>query len=248
MLICPVHLKGTACDFLKSVRGIQLTLVGQLFSSLASASKMGEIPPHSNLNCGQVTFESGEKRYFCNVASMGISSLVLQSMSRHPRLCKALKASPVMSFVYPLWTVVLLLFSTKWKRIELQCSTANFKVVSTFACLAIGSCFGGGISVSPSSNPSSPTTAYFQQIRLSWWQNVLLWPLLILALPLCLVLRLLECRLPLHLLCSEHKYSDKITISSNMDDIAIECDGELVGNLPATLEVILQSLPWISFG
>lgn len=202
---------------------------------------------YSDLNCGLITFKCGAKRYFCNIASVGISSLVLQSMSKYRRLSSAIKASPLRSVSYFVWTIFLLIFSVRWKEIELQCSSSNFKESSIFACISIGSCFGGGISVSPSSDPSNPNASYLQVVKKFRWLNFLLLPLLMLTFPFCMMLRLLKCHVPLHFLSYEYKYSDKIFLSSNAVDIAIECDGEVVGELPVTVEVLPQSLPWMSF-
>lgn len=201
--------------------------------------------PSIKLNCGLLTFDKDQQVYFCNVASTGLSGLILQSMAHRSSLVSSLKKSLLKSFIYLLWTLSILFFTSDWTNCVLLNTTGRFRTTSLFTSISIGKCFGGGLCVSTTTSPKSFNSVKFQTISSNSWIKMILIPLFIITLPICILLKCFNICIPLHLICAQHSISHQLVISSSVPNIPVECDGELAGMLPVTVKILPKAIPWL---
>jgi len=201
---------GSGCDYVKTF-GIPSDL------SAAVALLTSEKEPIA-VDAGEVTFDGGRRRFFANIAEVGIGPEVVDHASRLPRFL-----GPAMYFV----AFCLTLPRFKQRTATVAVDERKHDVQLTNLVIAIGQVFGGGMRVAPKADPSDglfdvqiqtgSKTDYVVGIPKVYKGTHIPHP------------RVLEDR--------------AATVSVRCEPAAlIEADGEVLGNTPATFRVIPGAL------
>ncbi len=128
---------GSGCDYVKTF-GIPQDL------SAAVALLTSEKEPIA-VDAGEITFAGGERRFFANIAEVGIGPEVVDRASRLPRFL-----GPAMYFV----AFCLTLPRFKQRTAAVGIDQTNHDVRLTNLVIAIGQVFGGGMRVAPKADAS----------------------------------------------------------------------------------------------
>ena len=128
---------GSGCDYVKTF-GIPQD-IGAAVSLLASEKEPIAV------DAGEITFGAGEKRYFANIAEVGIGPECVDRASRLPRFL-----GPAMYFV----AFCLTLPRFKQRTATVGVDVRSHDVKLTNLVIAIGQVFGGGMRVAPKADAS----------------------------------------------------------------------------------------------
>src|SRR5207244_3722399 len=128
---------GSGCDYVKTF-GIPQD-VASAVALLAS-----DAPPRS-VDAGEIDYDGGERRFFANIAEVGIGPEVVDRASRLPRFL-----GPAMYFAA--FCLVLPRFHRRAATIRID--EDDQRVQLTNLVIAIGQVFGGGMRVAPKADAS----------------------------------------------------------------------------------------------
>ena len=201
---------GSGCDYVKTF-GIPQEL------SAAVALLTSEKEPIA-VDAGEITFDGGQRRFFANIAEVGIGPEVVDRASRLPRFL-----GPAMYFV----AFCLTLPRFKQRTAAVGVDDRNHDVQLTNLVIAIGQVFGGGMRVAPKADASDglfdvqiqtgSKTDYVAGIPKVYKGTHIPHP------------RVLEAR--------------AATVSVRCEPAAlIEADGEVLGSTPATFRILPGAL------
>jgi len=201
---------GSGCDYVKTF-GIPQEL------SAAVALLTSEKEPIA-VDAGEITFDGGQRRFFANIAEVGIGPEVVDRASRLPRFL-----GPAMYFV----AFCLTLPRFKQRTAAVGVDDRNHDVQLTNLVIAIGQVFGGGMRVAPKADASDglfdvqiqtgSKTDYVAGIPKVYKGTHIPHP------------RVLEAR--------------AATVSVRCEPAAlIEADGEVLGSTPATFRILSGAL------
>ncbi len=200
---------GSGCDYAK-------TFDIPDDPALAVEKIVSDEPPRI-VDAGVVTFE-GTRRYFCNIAEVGIGAEVVDRAARMPRRLGGA--------VY-LAGFVRTLPSFKRRPAEIRMDAARYDGPLTNLVVAIGQVFGGGMRVAPNADPSDGM--FDVQIQFGSKLDY--------ALGIAKVYR--GTHIP-HPRIREERAAH-LEISSDVP-LTIEADGEVLGRTPATFSVVPGAL------
>jgi YegS/Rv2252/BmrU family lipid kinase len=201
---------GSGCDYVKTF-GIPDEIpraVALLASDEAAVA----------VDAGEIVFGVGERRYFMNIAEVGIGSEVVDRASRLPRFL-----GPAMYFVA--FCLTLPRFKQRTAHVEAGASVED--VALTNLVVAIGKVFGGGMRVAPNADASDG--AFDVQIQTGSKTDY------VVGIPKVYK----GTHIP-HPRISEHRSS---TLSITCEPAGlIEADGEVLGKTPAVFRVLPRVL------
>jgi YegS/Rv2252/BmrU family lipid kinase len=131
---------GSGCDYVKTF-GIPTDVAG-------AVSMLARDKAPISVDAGEITFrtkDGEQRRYFANIAEVGIGPEVVYRASRLPRFL-----GPAMYFA----AFCLTLPRFKQRRATIDMDGRSHKVGLTNLVIAIGKAFGGGMLVAPKADPS----------------------------------------------------------------------------------------------
>jgi diacylglycerol kinase family enzyme len=123
---------GSGCDYVKTFA------IPQDIPAAVAVLASGK--PALSVDAGEITFGAGERRFFANIAEVGIGPEVVERASRLPRFL-----GPAMYFVA--FCVTLPRFKQRAATVSVDGRT--HEVPLTNLVVALGQVFGGGMRVAP---------------------------------------------------------------------------------------------------
>jgi len=201
---------GSGCDYVKTF-GIPAEIPAA--TALLAADK----PPLA-VDAGVITFGNDEKRYFMNIAEVGIGPEVVDRASRLPRFL-----GPAMYFV----AFCLTLPRYKQRRARIEIGGAEHDTGLTNLVVAIGQVFGGGMRVAPKADASDGL--FDVQVQTGSKLDY------VVGIPKVYK----GTHIP-HPRISEHR-TPELSVHSEPDAL-IEADGEVLGRTPATFRILPGAL------
>ncbi|TDR73591.1 diacylglycerol/lipid kinase family protein [Paludibacterium purpuratum] len=209
---------GTGNDFARSI-GMNAS-VSRLYRLIQSGSAR-----RLDLGCIETLGSQPATRYFANIASLGISSAVVDRVARMPRWLPA-------GLAYGLGTVLSLL---TWRpaRLRLTFDEGNVREESMInLCLANGRYFGGGLGVAPRARLDDGLLEIVMIRNATVAAFLRLLPLLRQARPID------DARV-----C--YAQSRGLRISTEPPGCPLEADGERIGREPVRVSVLPGALRWL---
>jgi diacylglycerol kinase (ATP) len=128
---------GSGCDYVKTF-GIPSEIA-------AAAALLSSERPAITVDAGEIVFADNERRFFANIAEVGIGAEVVDRASRLPRFL-----GPAMYFVA--FCATLPRFKRRVATVKLD--GGSHDVLLTNLVVAIGRVFGGGMRVAPHADAS----------------------------------------------------------------------------------------------
>lgn len=176
-------------------------------------------------NVGKLVFADGSVRYFINIASCGLSGYIAQ-LTQHSRWLKKLGGTAN----YFLHSVIGLL---RYKSTKVRIQLDEHQVIESHLLLMAvcnGQFFGGRMHVAPMAKVNDDL------LDVVIFQNFTKWSA---------ITKLMKIYSGRHILDKNIHYiqAKKISVEPLKNEtIAVETDGECVGNLPATFELLPYSI------
>lgn len=177
------------------------------------------------VDLGKITFiDSGEKpRYFINIADVGMGPYVVQRLLSSDRIFGSLVAY---------YAAIIKTFFT-YRPFALHMSTPQWKWSGKIRSVAIanGRFFGNGICIAPDAKPDDGLFSCFIAGKISVVDFILQNG------------RLRKGKRPIH---KEIQYRETDSVTLRADETQpIEADGELVGTLPVTIDVLRKRVKFL---
>jgi len=194
-------------------------------SDINSLKKMLTDFTYRPVDLGKIMFiESGEKpRYFINIADVGMGPYVVQRLLSSDRIFGSLVAY---------YTAIIKTFFT-YRPFALHMSTPLWKWSGVIRSVAIanGKFFGNGIGIAPDAKPDDGLFSCFIAGKISVIDFILQNG------------RLRKGKRPIH---KEIQYRETDSVTLRADETQpIEADGELVGKLPVTIDVLRKRVKFL---
>jgi diacylglycerol kinase (ATP) len=210
---------GTGNDFVRSLG------VSDSVEQLDGLIRAGQV---RCIDLGRLTLASGQGGervvWFGNIASLGISSAIVEQVKRLPRWLPASVAF--------YWSIVLTLLRYRPRRMRLQLE--NGEVISgdfISLCVANGRYFGSGLGIAPMARLDDGLLEVVMIANAGSWDFVRFLPTLRKAQPV---------------LDERVRYLSVRSLSIDGQACPLEVDGELAGYAPAHIEVVPQALRCLS--
>jgi diacylglycerol kinase (ATP) len=196
---------GSGCDFVRSF-GIPRDAAG--------AARRLAGPATQVIDAGKVTFETGQVRYFANIAEAGLGGAVVARAVRLPRPLRGLRYSVAFWLVLPR-------FQRHPARLDVDGSASSVRLLN----VVVANCqyYGGGMRISPKSVADDGVLDVLAMVG----------PRHVACTTLPTVYR--GRHLP-HRYITELR-GQKITVQSEVP-LLVEADGEMLGTTPATFEIV----------
>ncbi|BEV71970.1 diacylglycerol kinase family lipid kinase [Paludibacterium sp. THUN1379] len=209
---------GTGNDFARSL-GMNAS-VSRLYRLIRRDSTR-------RLDLGRIVMPTGEagSRYFANIASLGISSAVVDRVARFPRWLPA-------GLAYGLGTMLALL---TWRPARMRLVLADGSVheeAMINLCLANGRYFGGGLGVAPTAQLDDGVLEVVMIRNASVAAFLRFMPVLHKA------QRIDDPRV-----C--YLQSSRVEVRTDPPGCPLEADGEKIGREPVTIDLLPGALCWV---
>jgi len=201
---------GSGCDYVKTF-GIPQDVP-------AAVALLARAKPPAPVDAGEITHADGQRRFFANIAEVGIGPEVVDRASRLPRVL-----GPAMYFA----AFCLTLPRFKQRRAQITIAEGTQDVSLTNLVVAIGKVFGGGMLVAPKADASDGL--FDVQIQTGSKTDY------VAGIP-----KVYKGTHVPHPRISEHRVAH-LSITCEPDAL-IEADGEVLGRTPATFRVLPRVL------
>lgn len=214
MCICGMLTGGTANDFARTIPSPRS--VEELVAAVTSGS-------FTNLDVGLIEADEGKlKRYFINIASVGMSAEVVKRVNRSSK-----RGGPGLTF----FKAIVLTFM-HYRNQPLECKTPEWEWSGKANSLVIANAryFGNGMCIAPEADPADGLFS----VMINGDINLMDY--------LRNVVKIKKGALVEHAEVLYQK-ANELRLDSGNGNCFIEADGEFIGQLPARVTLIKQKIP-----